>query len=167
VLESHPMAKAGKGKKEAKGPATIQNRRARFDYEIFDTYEAGISLVGSEVKSVYLGRVNLTDSYCLVRNDEVWLCQADIEPYTHSVHYLMDRRRDRKLLLNRSEINVLERKSQEKGLAILPLKMYFTDKGRVKVEIGLGRGKKQYDKREAIQKNETRREQERLRDGRE
>ena len=160
------MAKKNSAKKEAKGPATISNRRARYDYEISDTFEAGISLVGSEVKSVYLGRVNLTDSYCMISNSEIWLYQADIEPYTHSVHYLLDRRRDRKLLLHRQEIDLLERKVKEKGLSLLPLKVYFTDKGRVKVLIGLGRGKKEYDKRDAIQEKETRREQERARDGR-
>lgn len=151
------MAKK-KGQVEPKGPATILNRKASFDYHIEDTYEAGVVLVGSEVKSIYLGRANLTDAYCRVVKDEMWLFQFDVEPYTHSFNYLPDRRRDRKLLLKRKEIDVLERKSQEKGLALIPLRVYFTDKGRVKVLIGLGRGKKNYDKRDAIAKRETDRE---------
>lgn len=145
-----------------KGPANIQNRRARYDYAFDNTYEAGVALIGSEVKSVYLGRVNLTDSYCRILNGELWLMNADIEPYTHSTHFLAERRRDRKLLMHRKEINLLERKSMEKGLALIPLAMYFK-KGKVKVEVGLGRGKKEYDKREQIREKETRREKERMR----
>lgn len=156
------MAKKAKGAEKDAGPATIQNRRARYDYEIMDTWEAGVALVGSEVKSVYLGRVNLTDAFCRILNSEAWLISADIEPYDKAAHFAPDRRRDRKLLLHRREIDVLERKSQEKGFAILPLKVYFKN-GKVKVEIGLGRGKRQYDKREQLAEKESRREQERAR----
>lgn len=156
------MAKKAKGAEKDAGPATIQNRRARYDYEIMDTWEAGVALVGSEVKSVYLGRVNLTDAFCRILNGEAWLISADIEPYDKAAHFAPDRRRDRKLLLHRREIDVLERKSQEKGFAILPLKVYFKN-GKVKVEIGLGRGKRQYDKREQLAEKESRREQERAR----
>ncbi len=156
------MAKKGTGKQEPAGPATIQNRRARYDYDIIDTWEAGIALVGSEVKSVYGGRVNLTDAFCRILNGELWLMEADIEPYSFSHHFRPERRRDIKLLMHRKEINLLERRSMEKGLAILPLKLYFKN-GRVKVEIGLGRGKRQYDKRESILQKETRREMERAR----
>ncbi|MCE9559296.1 MAG: SsrA-binding protein SmpB [Armatimonadetes bacterium] len=155
------MAKK-KGQKEPQGPATIHNRKASFDYTIEDTYEAGIALVGSEVKSIFLGRANLTDGYCRVLNSELWLLNFDIEQYSHSAHYLPERRRDRKLLLHRREIDVLQRKTQEKGLALIPLRMYFNDKGRVKVLIGLGRGKKDYDKRQAIADKETRREREEI-----
>jgi SsrA-binding protein len=155
------MAK-NKGDKEPSGPATIANRRARFDYEVLDTYEAGIALVGSEVKSLFLGRANLTDAFCQVLRGEMWLIGMDIEPYSHASHFLPDRRRDRKLLLHRKEIDLIERKSQEKGFALIPLKVYFKN-GRVKVEIGLCRGKKQYDKRTQIAERETRREMERLR----
>lgn len=156
------MAKKAKSAEKDAGPATIQNRRARYDYEIMDTWEAGVALVGSEVKSVYLGRVNLTDAFCRILNGEAWLISADIEPYDKAAHFAPDRRRDRKLLLHRREIDVLERKSQEKGFAILPLKVYFKN-GKVKVEIGLGRGKRQYDKREQLAEKESRREQERAR----
>jgi SsrA-binding protein len=156
------VAKKNSPSEKKSGPATISNRRARFDYEILDTYEAGISLVGSEVKSVFLGRVNLTDGYCRVINGEVFLLEADIEPYDQSSHFLPERRRDRKLLLHKKEIDLIHRRSQEKGLAVIPLKMYFKI-GKVKVEIGLGRGKRQYDKRQQIAEKETRREQERMR----
>jgi len=144
------------------GPATIQNRRARYDYEILDTFEAGIALVGSEVKSIFLGRVNLTDAYCRVIQAELYMSEADVEPYDHSSHFSHERRRDRKLLLHKKEIALIERKAQEKGLTVIPLKMYFKN-GKVKVEIGLGRGKRQYDKRRQIAEKETRREQERAR----
>jgi len=156
------MAKKGQ-KQESRGPATIQNRKARFDFHIEDTEEAGIVLVGSEVKSLFLGRANLTDAYCRVLKNELWILNLDIEPYTHSSHYLPERRRDRKLLMHRRQIDVLQRKSQEKGLALIPLSLYFKN-GRVKVQIGLGRGKKQFDKRDAIKEKDTRRERERLGD---
>lgn len=158
------MAKKDKGKKEATGPANIQNRRARYDYQIDDSYEAGIVLVGSEVKSVYLGRANMADAFCKVVNGELWLISLDIEHYTHSSAFLPERRRDRKLLMHKKEIATLERKSLEKGLALVPLAMYFKN-GKVKVQVGLGRGRKEYDKREQIKEKETRREKERARSG--
>ena len=151
------MSKKSKSEAKPAGPATIQNRRARYDYEIMDTWEAGIALVGSEVKSVYLGRVNLTDAFCRILGGEAWLISADIEPYDKAAHFAPERRRDRKLLLHRREIDVIERKSQEKGFSILPLKVYFKN-GKVKVEIGLGRGKRQYDKREQLAEKDSRRE---------
>jgi len=159
------MAKSAKSKKESHAPKSIQNRRARFDYAIEDTYEAGIALLGSEVKSLYQGKGNLTDAYCRVHNNELWIYGFDIEPYDKASHFGHERRRDRKLLMNRREINVLDRKQLEKGLSLIPLSVYFNDKGRVKVQVGLGRGKGQYDKRHAIAKDETRREADRVRKG--
>jgi len=158
------MAKKDKGKKEATGPANIQNRRARYDYQIDDSYEAGIVLVGSEVKSVYLGRANMADAFCKVVNGELWIVNLDIEHYTHSSAFLPERRRDRKLLMHKKEIATLERKALEKGFALVPLAMYFKN-GKVKVQVGLGRGRKEYDKREQIKDKETRREKERARSG--
>lgn len=155
---SPPMASKGGGKDEKKGPASIQNRKASHDYEFVDTVEAGIALVGTEVKSIYLGRANLTDAYCEIKDNEMWLRQMDVEPYDKSSHFGHDRRRDRKLLLHRREIDVLRRKSQEKGLALIPFRVYFNEKGRVKVAVALARGKRQYDKREALKQKETRRE---------
>lgn len=156
------MAKKGKGEDKASGPPTIQNRKARYDYEIVDVWEAGIALVGSEVKSILNGRVNMTDAYCRIVGDEAWLYELDIDPYDKAAHFAPERRRDRKLLLHRKEIDLIERRAQEKGLTIVPLKMYFKN-GRVKVEIALARGKRQYDKRVQIAEKETRRESERAR----
>jgi SsrA-binding protein len=156
------MAKAKEADKGA--PKRIENRRARFDYAIEDTLEAGVMLVGSEVKSIFNGKANLTDAYCQVKESEMWLLNLDVEPYDKASNFQHERRRDRKLLLHRKEIDTLARKVQEKGFALLPLALYFKN-GKVKVLIGLGRGKAQYDKRHAIAKDETRREQERLRSG--
>lgn len=156
------MAKNKSSAKESSGPKVLVNRRARFDYEFLSTYEAGIALIGSEVKSVFLGRVNMTDAYAKIQNDELWLVNLDIEPYAHSGPWQQDRRRDRKLLMHRKEIDLLQRRSQEKGLAIVPTQIYFKN-GRVKVEIALARGKRQYDKRQSIAKDEQRREMERVR----
>jgi SsrA-binding protein len=153
-------------KKDEKGPvspARIENRRARYDYAILEEYEAGIALVGSEVKSVFLGRAHLTDAYCQVIGSEMFILNMDIEPYDKSSVFGHERRRDRKLLLHRKQIDILERRSQEKGLTIVPLRVYFNERGRVKVRIGLGRGKAQYDKRDQIAKDETRRDIERAR----
>ncbi|MBN8689867.1 MAG: SsrA-binding protein SmpB [Armatimonadetes bacterium] len=159
------MAKKSAKNEPAKGPATIQNRRATFDYHVEDTLETGIELRGSEVKSLFLGRANLTDSYCRVKNDELWVYQMDIEPYAYAHHFLPERRRDRKLLAKRKEISVLERKSLEKGLSLVPLKVYFNDRGRAKLLLGLCRGKKDYDKRTAIAERETKRETARVQRG--
>jgi SsrA-binding protein len=160
------MARKTTDKKGGSAPATIQNRRARYDYHIEDTYEAGIALVGSEVKSIYQGKAHLTDAYCMVKSGEMWLYNMDVEPYEKSSVFAHERRRDRKLLLHRREIDVLERKTMEKGLTLVPLSVYFKQ-GRVKVEIGLARGKANYDKRQKIAKDDARREIERARTGRE
>lgn len=150
------MAKKG-GAKENRAPASIQNRRARYDYHFLESHEAGIVLAGSEVKSVYLGRAHLTDAYCRIVDGEMFLMNLDVEPYEKAANFQPDRRRDRKLLLHRKEINLLERKSQEKGLAIIPSRIYFKN-GKVKVEITLAKGKAEYDKRDKIAKADARRE---------
>lgn len=149
--------KTTKEAKKGTEPASVQNRRARYDYAIQENFEAGVALVGSEVKSIYLGRAHLTDAYCRVVNGELWIFNMDVEPYEKASVDAHERRRDRKLLMHRREIEVLERKSMEKGLAIIPLELYFK-RGRVKVEIGLGRGKTAYDKRDKIAKDDARRE---------
>ncbi len=153
-------------KKDGKGPAspaTIDNRRARYDYSILEDYEAGIALVGSEVKSIFLGRAHLTDAFCRVVNGELLLFSMDVEPYEKAGVFGHDRRRDRKLLMHRKQIDLLQRRSQEKGLTIVPLRVYFNARGRVKVRIGLAKGKAEYDKRDKIAKDEARREMERAR----
>jgi SsrA-binding protein len=157
------VAKQG-DKKGSVAPGSIRNRRARFDYAITESHEAGIALVGSEVKSLYLGRGHLNDAYCRVSGGELFLINADIEPYEQASVFQHERRRDRKLLMHRKEINVLERKSMEKGLALIPLALYFKN-GKVKVEVGLGKGKAQYDKRDKIAQDDAKREVDRLRAG--
>jgi len=121
-------------------------------------------LVGSEVKSIFLGRANLTDAYCKVINGQMFLLNLDVDPYDKGVAaFLPDRRRDRRLLMHRKEIDTLERKAQEKGFTLVPLSMYFNSRGKVKVQIGLGKGKAQYDKRDKIAKDDERREMDRAR----
>ena len=147
-------------KKEASEKNICQNKTARLNYYIDDTLEAGIVLVGTEVKSLREGRANLKDSYALVKDEEVYLHDLHISPYTHGNRYNHDPLRVRKLLLHKREISRLYGKSREKGLTLVPLKMYFKS-GKVKVEIGIGRGKKLHDKREDMKLKEDRREIER------
>ena len=133
------------------------NRKARHDYIIEDSIEAGIVLTGTEIKSVRAGRVNLQDSFAVVRNGEVWLVGAHISPYTHGNRENHEPRRERKLLMHRYEIAKLTGKVQEKGWTLVPLDIHLRD-GRAKVELGLARGKKLYDKRESIAKRDYDRE---------
>ncbi|MCX7799320.1 MAG: SsrA-binding protein SmpB [Fimbriimonadales bacterium] len=159
------MGKRKADPKSDAGPARIQNRKAHFDYEILERYEAGLVLQGTEVKSLFKGRANLTDAYCEVREGEVWLREADIEPYDHATHFQHERRRERKLLLHKREIRLIARRSQEKGLTIVPLAVYFKH-GKAKVEIALARGKRQYDKRRQIAQEDERRTREQIARGR-
>ena len=147
-------------KKETAEKPICQNKRARINYFFDETYEAGIALVGTEVKALRDGRANLNDSYALIRNDELFLYDLHISPYSHGNRANHDPLRVRKLLMHKQEIRRLYGKSQERGLALIPLKMYFRN-GKVKVEIGVGRGKKLYDKREDIKLKEDRRDMER------
>ncbi|HOJ18192.1 MAG TPA: SsrA-binding protein SmpB [Ignavibacteriaceae bacterium] len=136
------------------------NRKARFEYFILSTYEAGIVLQGTEVKSLRAGKINLVDSYAIYRNNELWLIGTHISEYTQGNINNHEPTRDRKLLLNRNEMRKLSAKSSEKGLTIIPLSLYFKN-GKVKVELGLCKGKKIYDKRESIAKKDQKRDQER------
>lgn len=139
-----------------------QNRKARFLYEILETYEAGIQLIGTEVKSIRAGRVSLQDGYALIRQGEVWLINVNISPYEATGGYFNhDPKRSRKLLLHRQEISKLIGKTEQKGLTLVPLKMYLK-KGLVKVQIGLAKGKKLRDKRETIKRREDEREMQRV-----
>ena len=136
------------------------NRKAYHDYQIDETHEAGVALTGTEIKSVRAGSVNLRDAYAQVRNGELWLMNVHIAPYEPASQQNVDPYRDRKLLMHRKEILRLFGRVQEKGLTLVPVRMYLK-KNRAKVEIGLARGKKQYDKREAISKRDAQREMER------
>ena len=134
------------------------NRQARYLYSILDTYEAGIQLTGTEIKSIRMGRVNLRDGYVLIRHGEAWLINVHISPYQASGQYFNhEPRRNRKLLLHKKEINKLIGQLEQKGLTLVPLKMYF--KGSwVKVALGLGKGKKLHDKRETVKRRDDQRE---------
>ncbi|HET8843888.1 MAG TPA: SsrA-binding protein SmpB [Ktedonobacteraceae bacterium] len=137
------------------------NRQAYHDYEVERTVEAGISLVGTEIKSIRDGKVNLRSSYALIRQDEVWLENAHIAVYDFGNRFNHEPMRRRKLLLHRREIVQLENRVASKGLTLIPLKLYLKG-GRAKIELGLCRGKKLYDKREAIAERDVKREMERI-----
>jgi SsrA-binding protein len=146
----------------AKRPDTAEeliadNRKAGFDYHVLETFEAGLAMLGTEVKAAREGRVNLRDSYCKLDKGEAWLLSAHIGQYSHTVDSVHEATRPRKLLLRRDELNKLLGKTTERGLTIVPLRMYFK-RGRIKVAIALAKGKKTYDKRETIRRRETDRE---------
>jgi SsrA-binding protein len=134
------------------------NKTVSHDYLILETFEAGLALVGSEVKSIRGGRISLKESYAEVRNGEVFLVKCHISPYEAANIFNHDPLRDRKLLLHRREIKRLAGKTQERGLTIVPTKVLINDKGRVKLELALVRGKRVHEKREAIKKRDTDRE---------
>jgi SsrA-binding protein len=134
-----------------------QNKKARFDYHIDDTWEAGLVLMGTEVKSLRMGRASLVDGYAQVRDGEVWLMNVHIPEYLQGTWTNHSARRSRKLLLHKREIARIIEKTRESGLTVIPLALYFND-GRAKVEIGLARGKKSHDKRQAIAERESKRE---------
>jgi len=137
------------------------NRKARHDYEILETIEAGIVLRGTEVKSLREGRLNMRDSYATIEGGEVILHGLHISPYSHTSERGLDPRRDRKLLLNKKEINRLSGKVKERGLTLVPLKLYFNDRGIAKIELGLAKGKRAYDKRRVIAERDMKREMDR------
>ncbi len=141
--------------------AVATNRKAFHDYFIEETVEAGIALQGTEVKSLRLGLANLTDSYAIVKNEEMFLLNANISPYTHGNIANHEPLRTRKLLLHKEEIRKLTWKMSQKGFTLIPLKIYFV-RGKAKVLIGLAKGKKTYDKRETIKAKESKREVERV-----
>jgi len=144
-----------------KGEKTITvNRKARHDFSIIETFETGIALRGTEVKSLREGRANLRESYGQVIDRELYLCGAHISPYSHGTYANHDPRRDRKLLMHRREIDRIGGRVQERGLTLVPLRMYFK-RGRAKVELAIARGKKAHDKRESIKRRITDRETER------
>lgn len=135
----------------------IVNRRARYDYFVEDEYEAGIVLTGTEIKSIRLGKVNLNDSYAIIRNEEVYLLNVHISAYEKGNRFNHDENRTRKLLLHKNEIKKLNNKLNLEGYTLIPLKIYFV-RGRAKALIGVCRGKKNYDKREVIKERDLLRE---------
>ena len=134
----------------AQNEINIKNRRASFDYEFIEEYNAGIILTGTEIKSVRAGKASLVDSYCYFDKGELWVKGIHIAEYRLGTYYNHEEKRERKLLLTRKELRKLERNVKETGLTIVPTKMFLTEKGWVKLRIALARGKKEYDKRESL-----------------
>ena len=141
----------------------IQNKRARFDYEILETYTAGIVLSGTEIKSIRLGKANITESFCEFSKNELFAINTYIEEYSFGNQFNHKARSERKLLLNKRELKVLFKSIEVKGLTIVPLKLHTNEKGIAKLDIGLCRGKKIYDKRESLKEQDTKREIDRIR----
>lgn len=140
----------------------ILNKRARFDYEILETYTAGIVLAGTEIKSIRLGKANITESFCEFNGAELFAINTYIEEYAFGNQFNHKARSERKLLLNKKELKSLSRSVQAKGLTIIPLKLFTTEKGIAKLEIGLCKGKKTYDKRESLKEQDTKRDLDRI-----
>jgi SsrA-binding protein len=157
---------ATKEKAGADRKVVTANRKARHEYSIEDTVEAGLVLTGTEIKSVRAGKVNLQDAYARVENGEAWLYNMHISPYEQGNRFNVNSDRRRKLLLHRREIDRLIGRAQERGMALIPLSLYLRH-GFAKIELGTGRGKKLYDRRQAIADREAQREKERALRGRE
>jgi SsrA-binding protein len=136
----------------------IRNKRATFDYEILEEYVAGVVLVGTEIKSLRLGKASLVDSYCYFERGELWIRNVNIAEYTWGTCNNHVPKRDRKLLLNRKELNKLQRALQDRGLTVVGLRIFINDRGLAKVVVGLARGRKSFDKREYIKENDAKRE---------
>ena len=157
------MAKKNKDKAKFGTRVLIKNRQATFDYEILDTYTAGLVLLGTEIKSLRLGKASLVDTFCIVDRGEVWAKNIYIPEYFYGSYNNHTARRDRKLLLNKKEIRELAEVVKNVGLTIVPLKLYINAKGLAKLEIGVARGKKQYDKRQDLKERDMKRELEQAR----
>lgn len=149
-------------KKQNSSSAIAENRRARYDYAIEDTFEAGIKLLGTEVKALREGRANIAESYASVEGDEVYLINANFPIYAPASQFNHEPRRPRKLLLKRREINRLLGETQRKGRTIVPLKLYFNDRGLIKLLLGIGIGKRAIDKRETQKKRDWQKQKARL-----
>lgn len=144
-----------------KSPIQIKNKRASFDYHFIDTYTAGIVLTGTEIKSIRMGKASLVDTFCYIHNGEIWVKGMNISPYFYGSYNNHEARRDRKLLLNKREIQRLADDSKAPGFTIVPILIFIDDKGRAKLDIALCRGKKEYDKRETLKEKQDKREMER------
>lgn len=139
----------------------IKNKRATFDYEISDRYIAGLQLYGTEIKSIRAGKASLVDTYCLFEHGELWVRNMHIATYFFGTYNNHDVKRDRKLLLNKRELDKLEKASKETGYTIVPLRLFINEKGLAKLEIGVARGKKNYDKRQSLREKDDKRDMDR------
>lgn len=157
------MANANKKKTAKVAAVNIRNKRATFDYEILDTFTAGIVLTGTEIKSLRSGKAGLTDSFCLFDKNELWAKNVYIAEYFYGTYNNHNAHRDRKLLLTRRELRGLANDSKETGLTIVPLRLFINDAGLAKMDIALCKGKKEYDKRDSIKDKEYLRELDRAR----
>jgi SsrA-binding protein len=136
----------------------IVNRRASFNYFISESWEAGIMLTGTEIKSVREGKANLADAFCLIKNEEMWIRNMHISTYDHGSYCNHDPKRERKLLLHKKQLTKIFSKAKEKGVTIIPVRLYINERGFAKLEIGLARGKKLFDKRDSMKEAELKRE---------
>ena len=143
-------------------PVNIKNKRATFDYELVDTYTAGMVLTGTEIESIGQGKAGLADTYCYFMRGELWVKGMHVAEYFYGSYNNHDSRRDRKLLLNRKELAKLERATKESGFTIVPVRLFINEKGLAKLVIALAKGKKQYDKRQALKEKDDRREMDRM-----
>ena len=139
----------------------IKNKRATFDYELLDTFTAGIVLTGTEIKSVRLGKASLVDTFCFFNNGELWVKNMYIAEYFYGTYNNHQARRDRKLLLTKKELQKIQRLSKESGFSVIPTKIYISDKGLAKIIVAVAKGKKVYDKRESIKEREDKRQMDR------
>jgi SsrA-binding protein len=143
---------------DLKNKINILNKRASFEFTFLEKYISGIQLTGTEIKSIRDGKCNITDGYCFFKNNELWVKNILISEYEKGSHYNHEPKRDRKLLLNRIELNKLSKKLKDQGLTIVPLKLFISESGYAKLEIALSKGKKLFDKREDIKKRDVQRE---------
>ena len=140
----------------------IRNKRATFDYELTESFTAGIVLTGTEIKSIRLGKASLVDTYCIFENKELWVKNMNITEYFYGSYNNHNARRDRKLLLNRSELNKISRLTKQSGFTIIPTRLFINDKGLAKLNIAIGKGKKEYDKRHSLREQEDKRDMDRM-----
>jgi SsrA-binding protein len=146
-----------------KNNINIKNRKAKFDYEILDTYTAGIKLVGTEIKAIRDGKASIAESFCEFNDvEELFVINMTIQEYSHATHFNHNPKSERKLLLNRSELKKLHKEVRNSGLTIIPLKVFINDRGFAKMNIGLAKGKKLYDKRDAIKDRENKKRLDRI-----
>ncbi len=152
-----------KDTKRFSNSVNIKNRKARFEFEFIDTSVAGIMLTGTEIKSIREGKASLQEAYCYFKNEELFIKGMNVTPYAEATYFNHDPVRERKLLLKKKEIEKWQSKLEEKGLTIVPVRLFLNDRGLAKLEIALAKGKKIYDKRENIKERDSKREMDRLR----
>ena len=145
-----------------KNKIEVKNRKARFEYEILDKYMAGIVLSGTEIKAIRLGKASIAESFCEFKNNELFVINMTVQEYSHATYFNHNPKQERKLLLNRRELNKLEKEVTNSGLTIIPIKMFINDRGLAKLQISLAKGKKLYDKRDTIKDRDNKRRLDRI-----